>query len=248
MKNRLKVLVGKWRVWNDRIPRKCKIVLYLLTSLLMGFLLYIFIGAPVFGWEHQYRRVEKAHFVGPAQILGYEEVSGMLYDEVVLAQTQDAVIVATISLYETDNDILLYLPKKEKAVVTAAPQDPQRSQKLEKTLTVFVVDDHPEATYAELDLCLGNAKEDSLEGDRPCFYLSAQRENDGYFRMDLPLDQWEETSKEYLSLMLFSEYSKRREQYNIPWQLYEADVRFYDAGGNLIGEESLYVFEPGTEK
>ena len=87
MRKRVKKMVDKWRTWTARIPRKCKVAWYLLTCLFMGLLIYIFIGAPVFGWKHQYRRVEKAHFVGPAQILGYEEVSGMLYDEVVLAQT-----------------------------------------------------------------------------------------------------------------------------------------------------------------
>lgn len=243
MRKRLKKMVDKWRTWTGRIPRKSKVALYLLTCLVMGLLIYIFVGAPTYHWKHSYRRVEKAHFVGPAEILGYEEVSGLLYDEVVLAQTQDAVIVATISMYESENDILLYLPKNGKTVVTAAPQDPKRTLKTERTLTVFVVDDHPDAVYAELDLRIGNAKEDSLEGNRPQFHLSAQRQADGYFRMDLPLDQWEETSREYLSLMLLSEYSKNRERYNIAWELYDADVRFYDAAGNVIGEESLYLFE-----
>lgn len=243
MKKIFKALIQKWKDWDARIPRRAKVMGYVLASLLMGFLIYIFIGAPTWNWEHRYRRIEKAHFVGPAEILGYEEVCGMLYDEVVLAKTQDAVIVSSISLYETGNDVLLYLTKTGKVTVTAALQDPKRSQKSEKSLTVFVVDDYPEAAYVELDLHLGNAKVYTQSGYRPSFYLSAERQTNGYFRVDIPLEQWSEYSQEQLSLMLFNAYSMERERYDIPARLYEADVRFYDGSGQLIAEESLYLFE-----
>ena len=222
--------------------------MYLLAILTMSFLVYFFIGAPALNWQHRYRRIEKAYFVGPGQILGYEEVSGGFYDAAVVARTEEGVIITTMSQADY-GELLFYLPMTGKLLVTAAPQmlSPMDLDFKEDTLTVFVVDDYPEAVRAELDLQLFWRQQPEDEGQRPVFHLSAQREKEGYFRLDAPFESLDEDSVERKALGLFSEYTRnvgwREARWLMPEGACSATVRLYDSSGSLIAEETLVLFE-----
>ena len=151
--------------WWNGVSRKKKVLLYFLAVLTMSFLAYWFIGAPALNWQHRYRRIEKAHFVGPGQILGYEEISGSFYDAAVVARTEEGVIITSMISRVRYGEMLFYLPMKGKILVTAAPQilTPSEIDLHEETLTVFVVDDYPEAVRAELDLQLFNLQRRYLD-------------------------------------------------------------------------------------
>lgn len=237
------------KAWTERIPRKKRFLLYLLTILCLVFLFYIFIGAPALSWQHRYRRVEKAHLIGPGQILGYEEVSGIAFSKVVVAKTIYGVIVCHIDEYAEDYGLLLYLPQRGRITVTAAPQllAPMEFDSEMDTVTVFAVDDYPEAVRAELDLELYWQQQQDEEAVRPVFHLSAQREQEGYFRFDAPFESLDEENPERKALKLFSDYTRNypqwRDQWIIPENAYKATVRLYNSGGQLIAEESLYLFE-----
>lgn len=235
--------------WLNGLSRRSKVLLYLLAILIMGFLVYLLIGAPALNWQHRYRRIEKAYFVGPGQILGHEEVSGSLYDEAVVARTDEAVVIATMMSQYNYGELLFYLPMTGKILVTAAPQmlAPMDLDFEEDTLTVFVVDDYPEAVTAELDLQLFWRQHPEDEGQKPVFHLSARREKEGYFRLDTPFESLDEDSVERKALDRFSEYSRnvgwREALWHMPEGACQATVRLYDSSGSLITEETMHLFE-----
>lgn len=235
--------------WWNSVSRRNKVLLYLLAILTMSFLAYWFIGAPALNWQHRYRRIEKAHFVGPGQILGYEEVSGSFYDAAVVARTEEGVIISTMMSQHDYGELLFYLPMTGKIMVTAAPQvlTPSEIDFEEDTLTVFVVDDYPEAVRVELDLQLFWRQQPEDEGQRPVFHLSAQREKEGYFRLDAPFESLDEDSAERKALGLFSEYTRnagwREARWLMPEGACKATVRLYDSGGSLVTEETVHMFE-----
>ncbi|MBO5869020.1 MAG: hypothetical protein J6Q54_08935 [Oscillospiraceae bacterium] len=245
MKKWFKNLKSKWQQWSDGVPRKTKVVCYVLAILLFVFLIYVFKGAPALSWQHRYRRIERSYMIGPGEIMGYEQVSGYLYKDAVLARTDDAVIITTITPELYEHEQLLYLPTEGKRIiVSAAPQLlPELDTDLvEDTVTMFVVDEYPEAVRVELDMELYwlNGEEEYV---RPVFSLSGEREKDGYFRMDIPYESWGEYAPEYLALKYFLEVTRNRILYDIPEKEFSATVRLYDAEGNLIIEEQQYIFE-----
>jgi len=245
MKKRFQKIKEKWQNWSDRLPRKTKVLCYILCILLLVFLIYVFRGAPSLSWQHRYRRIEKAHLIGPGQILGHEEVSGYLYKDAVLARTKEAVIITTITPELYEHQQLLFLPTEgRRIIVSAAPQVLSKIDNdfIEETVTVFIVDAYPEAVRAELDLTLYwlNASEEVI---RPEFQLTAEREKEGYFRVDIPFESWGDTAPEYHALDLFCLWTRSRALYEIPEKEFSATVRLYDADGKLIIEEQQYIFE-----
>lgn len=234
--------------WWNGLSRRSKVLLYLLAILTMSFLVYWFIGAPALNWQHRYRRIEKAYCVGPGQILGHEEVSGSFYDETVVARTEEGVIITSMISHLDYGELLFYLPMTGKIMVTAAPQvlTPSEIDFHEDTLTVFVVDDYPQAVRAELDLQLFCRQQPEDEGQRPVFHLTAQREKEGYFRLDTPFESLDESSVERKALDLFSEYTRnvgwREARWLMPEDACNATVRLYDGSGSLITEETLVLF------
>lgn len=237
------------RKWWKGLSSRTKALLYLLTIFCLVFLFYIFIGAPALSWKHRYRRVERAHLIGPGQILGYEEVSGTVFSKVVVAKTAYGVIVCHIDEYAEEYGLLLYLPQKERITVTAAPQllAPMEFDSEMDTVTVFAVDDHSEAVRAELDLELYWQQQLNEEPEHPVFYLKAKREKEGYFRFDAPFESLGEDTPERKALDLFSQYTRNypqwRDQWIIPEGAYKATVRLYDSADQLITEETVKLFE-----
>ncbi len=235
--------------WWNGLSRRSKVLLYLLLILTMSFVVYLLIGAPALNWQHRYRRIEKAYFVGPGQILGHEQVSGSFYDEAVVARTEEGVIITSMMSQFDYGELLFYLPMTGRIMVTAAPQvlTPSEIDFQEDTLTVFVVDDYPEAVRVELDLQLfWREQQPEDEGQRPVFHLSAQREKGGYFRLDTPFESLDENSVERKALDLFSEYTRnagwREARWLMPEDACKATVRLYDSTGSLITEETLVLF------
>ena len=236
--------------WWNGVSRKKKVLLYFLAVLTMSFLAYWFIGAPPLNWQHRYRRIEQAYFVGPGQILGHEEISGSFYDDAVVARTGEGVIITSMMSQVDYGEMLFYLPMKGKILVSAAPQilTPSEIDFHEDTLTVFVVDDYPEAVRVELDLQLfWRQQPEDEEGQKPLFHLSAQREKEGYFRLDSPFESLDENSVERKALGLFSEYSRyvgwREARWLMPEGACNATVRLYDSSGSLITEEAMQLFD-----
>ena len=240
-------LVGhRWKAWTELIPRRTKVLFYFLATLCFVFLFYIFMGAPSLSREHRYRRVERSHFVGPGKILGYETVSGGMYTDAVVARTKEGVIVATMIPDIEDGDLLVYVPITGKITVTAAPQvlAPKDIDFQKDTLTVFAVDDYPQAVRAEMDLKLYWQQFEEEEAERPVFHLQAKREQEGYFRFDAPFESLDEDSPERQALKLFSQSVRAGAQWNsVPEDAFQATLRLYDMQGNLVAEETMVLHQ-----
>ena len=227
-----------WQRLKDgysRVPRKVKVLIGLILILQMAFLFYIFIGTPAFNWEQKYRRIEKSYMVGPGKILCYEEISSMLYDEQVLAKTDEAVLLTSISAPE----FVLYFPKKEDIMVFGAPQIHSGLRQLGGSVTVFAVDEYPEAVRAELDLQLYWQQWEEVEPVRPVFYAKADRQGTGYFRFDIPIYEWEEYTDEYKALKYFSSCSGRHWGSEMPEGACKATVRLYNDKNELICQRKV---------
>ncbi len=234
----LKGIGVKYRALRDRIPRKTQVAINLVSIPILLFLLYIFLGSPVLNWRQQYRRLEKAHMVGPAEIMGYEEVTGMLYNKIVLANTEEAIIVSTVSLGNTGNDIFQYLEKTDGIMVFGGPHDFKRLIP-SVAMTVFAVVDQPVAVRAEMELQLYWQQYLEDQPKYPTFHLQAQRKEGGYFRFDIPYGEYEEESLEYQAIKLFSSWSRDAQGINIPENAFRATVRLYDSQNKLIGQETV---------
>ena len=232
---------NNWEKLKDiysRVPRKVKVLLGAVLILQMAFLIYIFIGTPAFNWEQKYRRMETAYMVGPGEILCHEEISGMLYDEQVLSKTDDAVILTGISAPE----FVLYFPKKNDIMVFGAPQTHSGLRQLGGSVTVFAVDDYPEAVRAELDLQLYWQQWEDVDPVRPVIYVKADRQGAGYFRFDIPIYDWGEYTAEYNALKYFSSCSGRHWGAEMPEGTCKATVRLYNDENELICQREVDPF------
>lgn len=241
----MRKLYLRWKAWAETVSRKKRVAGYLLMILLSSLGIYVFIGAPTFSWEHKYRRIEKSFMVGPGEILGYERVTGAFYREVVLAETEEELIISTLSMYDACMDILQFMPKTGKVSVVGVPQDPAHTIALgDFYITVLVADEYPEAVRAEVDLRLFWKQFPEDEPEYPVFHATAQRKKDGYFRLDIPLPKSEE-SKERQILELYSNWICGYAGTIVPQDTYQATVRFYDDTGNMIVETSLPLANAG---
>lgn len=235
----MKKLYARWKRWAENVPRKHRAIGYILLIVVCCFALYIFRYAPPFSWQHKYRRIEKSHMVGPAEILGYERVTGAFYREVVLAQTENELIVSTISMYDADMDILQFMPKTGKVSVVGVPQDPAHTIALDDSyITVLVADEYPEAVRVELDMRMFWRQFPEDDPEYPVFHANAQREKEGYFRLDIPFPK-EEDSRERQILQLYRSWLCGSAPNVVPAGTYLAMVRLYDSEDLLILEETL---------
>ena len=113
------------------LPRPVRAVVFLLLALLLALTVYVGLGSPPFNTEMTFRRAERAHMVGPAQILG-EFSNGQAYPRrVIIAETEDSHILYTEQRQafgyrrfytnpkpgEIDNDTFRAYPKTEETAV-----------------------------------------------------------------------------------------------------------------------------------
>lgn len=233
--------------WLDKIPVKIQVLVNVLLLFVFGLLLYTFLGGPTLSIEHQYRRAARASMVGPGQILGIEELGNTWFDKLIVAQTQEGVILyaGEHTNYDTIN-FLVYKPFVDDIMICGSPAllsnlapphgDP---------LTVILFDRYPEAVRAELDLELFYENNQTFRQYRYQYTLTGERTNPGYFRLDMDYE-W----KGYIGIQEHPEdaainrftINSRDAAYRAPEGEYPATVRLYDGQGNLICNKEMYVF------
>ncbi len=250
MKRLMEKFRHTWEAILDRIPRKTQVALNLLLILIFGLLLYVFLGAPAFNLEHAFRRMEKRHMVGPSQILGVEQLETTYADQLVIARTENGVI-----LYADEHVMgyhgFSYREKEQNVMVCVTPvflssiRPPYGDD-----LTVIIFDDYPEAVRAELEL--ETFWEDSLTGKQYHYQyaLSGTRKNPGYIRLDYDI-QW----RDYENVFDHPENEAMGElvSYAVnghvwaPAGEFPATVRLYDANDQLICTRELFLFPQSEE-
>ena len=239
------------------IPRPIRALINIIAVAVVAVTFYVCIGAPTFTTEQAFRREERANLLGPSTILFNEKVENYTFGEVILAETENSVITWVdddwfgFNYHEKTGDI---------TVVTAPAYWFNFGQHwFEVNLPVFVVDDHPEAVQAVLELDIQGVFVHNHNGQRleePLnhqFSLNANREKDGFFQfqMLLPyLDQFDENGAiekihgpdgyalDALADTFTNAMNVMNPQSNVS---ITAVVRLYDAQENLVAEKELVL-------
>ena len=248
MKKWLEKAREAWDTFIDKIPRKIQVAINLLLILLFGLLLYILLDAPAFHLEQAFRRMEKKHMVGPSRILGIEQLETTYADQLVIAETEEGVILFA-DTQTMGNFGFAYRERNQEVMVCVAPiflssiRPPDGDD-----LTLIVFDDYPEAVRAEVEL--ETFWEDNQNGKqyRYQYTLSGERTNPGYFRLDYDI-QW----RAYQGVYEHPENAAMRELVHntvnihivhqlVPAGEFPCTVRLYGAQGELLLSQEFYLF------
>lgn len=217
--------------------RKLWVAGYALVLLLCFAVHYIVSGCPPITLEQQFRREEKAQWVGPAQILGTTELkNARFYDSVLLA---DDAYGVTMYLFRDDLDSgKLHYRNKTGDVTVLAVQSfelfPDSREQIELPIIVFNRDSW--AVRAELELVVDDG---SLV---QTYYAEAERENEGYFCFVVSQDG---STSQGSALRRVSEVSSSDSE--DLYSRYPVTVRLYDQNGQLLREESREIRSPALE-
>ena len=211
------------RFWRN-IPRKVKILLNFLLVLVLGFWVWLLLGAPA-GIEQIYRRIEKANLVGPGEILSVQENPGYDYEYLLLA---DAGELVTAYFHDEEDPRRTHFVSRERSqgmALLTFPADnvPWPAQ---TALPVFLFDGYDGARRAELVLSLpdGSARTEAL---------SAPREENGYFRFLLPEAACDTEIVDRLRLLSGNTMADRR-QFSL-----RAEIRLWDEEDVLLKEVAI---------
>ena len=235
--------------WSN-LPRRVKIAINLLTLFLVGFVLYIFIGCPAFTPEQRFRRLEKAHMVGPARIIDNIELVPYNYLNLILADDGEGVIMYLYADIHHGTEAFYYREKTGDLTVLAAPNlEYFTSQDFEVELPIFLFDNYPKAQRAQLQFTLSETLNDVYFEKE--YILDSRREEAGLFRFNLHAESenWyiddygyahgTRLEAEGAALEQFSRMCGYDDSFNLRPQ--RVTVRLWDAKDELILEEEILV-------
>ena len=219
--------------------KKTRVLRNILLLILLILAVDYFSGLPAPIPEIQFRREERAHLVGPGQILGIEEIDFSWYDTMIVARTEQGVILWT-SGQDLDRSALVYREQKKENLLLAAPGSMSYltiADTVELPLVLF--DRCPRAARAEILFTL----KDTVNGEpfEKTYHLSSERTASGYFLFTLNAGKGQPYSLEEEALILraFAEIASgqnTRHDYSVPVQ-----IRFYDLNNTSIGEETILI-------
>ena len=234
--------------WKN-LPRPVKVLLLLIGAFITSLLLYIFIGAPPLSDEHRYRRAEKAHLVGPAEILDIIELTppqAGSYERMLLADGGDYIVMYLWNTQNAYHDELVYRKKMGDVTVYAAPTNLWYYFSWEGTpeikLPIVLFDNFPKAVRAELDFTLRA----TLHGDSAFskdYSLEAHRETPGYFCSYIHAPGYSASDNdEGAVLASFSSFTSGEVSNSIyVTTAIPANIRLYNADDHLIHEETVMI-------
>jgi len=237
------------RCWLN-IPRRIRIAVNLLLILLLGFGVYVFTGCPAFTPEQRYRRLEKAHMVGPARIIDNIELVPYNYLNLILADDGDGVIMYLYADIHYGTEAFYYREKTGDLTVLAAPNlEHFTAQNYEADLPVFLFDNYPKAQRAQLQFTLSETLNDVYFEKE--YILDSVREEAGLFRFNIHAESEDWYIDDYgqvhgtplgaegAALEQFSRMCGYDDSFNLRPQI--VTVRLWDARDDLILEEEILV-------
>lgn len=232
------------RAWKQS-SKKLRFILYILIIVLLITSIYVFVSAPAFTSQILYRRYEKANLIGPAEILGIHQRDFSVYDRILLAETEEGVVIFAESLETKESPQLIYRQKTGGLTVLAAPDpapmDPYAS---EKKMTLFAFDSCPEAVSARMEFTL-SAEYGGVPFEKT-YTLESQRQIPGVFCFKLHALSRFYLGTEAYALQLLTMVSGYCGS-NYFGLEFPVTVSFYDADGNLIRQESAVISSPATQ-
>ena len=244
------------RLWEN-IPRKIRVCLNIAAILMTALAFYYCIGSPVLTLEQGFRRQEKAHLVGPGEIVDHLDWSIYpQFHDLLVAETENG--VTFYAVYEADElfkrygyEVFSYREKWGDLTVLAPPSmwTNWNWYDWDHDLPIYLFDEYPEAVSASMDLhVVGRYQVDNDHYD-VCdvdFQVEANRFSDGIFRFILTVPQ--EQKEALAAAQLLTEISTTGESWpsansqghhKEPYA--DITVRLYDGDGNLIIEKDLVL-------
>ena len=218
------------------MKNRAKALRNLLLALLLILAVGFFSGLPVPFPELQFRLEERARLVGPGEILAMEEIDFSYYKTMIVAETEEGVIL-WVSAPEIDRSDLVYQEKNGENILLAAPGTGGFMTVADEVhLPLVLFDQIPRAIRSEMQFTL----REEINGEifEKTYCLSADRSASGFFLFTLNTDDTY-TNQEALTLQIFANIASDQEHwqnYNVPVQ-----IRFYDGRDRLIGEETIII-------
>lgn len=240
------------------VPRPLRTFVNLMVTFALLVTFYVCIGSPTLHNTQAFRRKERANLLGPSTILFNERVENYTYGHLILAETDNCVITWVDDITWGFN----YHEKTGDMTLVTGPKwwFDYGLENWEVCLPVFLLDDYPEAVYADMELHIQGTYIHSLNGDRleetldHSFYLSASRDEDGYFYFPLSLpyvDEFDSSGNptgvthgdtgyavDALALTFTNVRKISRPQSEVT---VTATVGLYDEQENLVAERELVV-------
>lgn len=217
--------------------RKLRVAVCTAVLLLCIPLHYIAAGCPPLNLEHQFRRAEKAQWVGPAYMLGTMELeNARFYDRVLLA---DDAFGVTMYLFRDDSDSgeLHYRTKTGDLTVLAVPNfNILANDRDQIELPIIAFNRNAKAVRAELELVVDDGSAVQT------YHAEAKRENEGYFCFTVSQSGW---TSQVSALRSVSEVSSSDSE--DLYRRFPVTVRLYDQNGQLLQEENREICSPALE-
>ena len=237
----------------SRIPRPVKACTCAVVAILLAAVLYIAWGCPTLTLEQEFRRAEKAHLVGPSTIVDtvyYEDYRE--FDKLIVGETEYGICFfgkyftnsSERGLFADYEYRFNYIPKTGDITVAAAPNIFGVHWYLlpGETLPVYVFTESQDAVRAELEFIVSAQMRNSnpdYSYQIPytvTFKGEATRAESGMFRFLFQSATNEESHAlgQFSSIYPNNSLIPRENDMAIP-----VTVRLYDAGNNLIAQETL---------
>lgn len=218
---------------TPELPRQWRIIRNLVLTALTLLLTYMLIGAPAFSLEQAFRREEKRHFIGPAEIITIMDTEYTFYDKMIIADDGDAVIfceamgkkIRRFHYRKTTGDVAILVLPNEFWLL----RDP--------TVRILVHNKEVTADRAVLNLTLHSEIDGiTYTGD---YLLEAKREHPSFFLFTLePICTDHRADAELYALELLQQMADDR---NVVRTTFPATVSFFDADNELISEVQLII-------
>lgn len=180
----MKKLITFWK----SLRRPTRAIINIVAILLCLAIILILSDIPSLTAEMQYRRLEKQHMIGPAQILGTESPYENGASKLLIAKSDTEVMLHYYrdGDYDNYNSTDLVCRKKQGAltILAAGGSTPSYSTSADISLPIILFDEYPGAVRAEVEFTLYFGDYADAGHKIPYekhFNLAAARTNEGYF-------------------------------------------------------------------
>ena len=231
----------KDNVQRTDVSRKTRVISNLLGIVLLLILLLVFSQSPALTAKGQFRRVEKANFVGPATILDTVSLDYDSYDSLLLATGEQGVSIFRYDKDDLKRNDFTYREKMGNTTVLAIPNQSWLSfeTRFSANVPIVVFDSYPEAVRSELSITLTDGEAFQQE-----YHLTATRNGSGYFLFMLSANSAKPLGKEGLAMALLTQISDDTPRTANGEIAVPATVRYYDTADTLICEDTVIIRSP----
>ena len=239
-----------------RIPRPVKGCICAILAVVLALSYYIMIGCPTLTLKQEFRRAEKAHMVGPSEIVDildeseYDEFSKLFVGETNEGITFFGKYFTTSSQRGPLDDYayrFLYLPKTGSITVAPAPNVVSIAWHFGGvSLPVYVFTDHTNAARAEILFSVSGEYTDFEKGpvsyNRTFSAETVRMSAGGPFRFVFhSIDGKQSQALGQFSTVLTDQTNSVRSDVELPIYV---TIRLFDANDQLIAEEIKSFGEP----